>query len=406
MKNNNFDTHDTTNRGLISQYKPLPSKSKSNGHFSGNGKSKYIKERFWAPRKSFHLDLKPYHTLVFLYLCHRSNKVGICYPKQVTIAKELGISRITVSRAVKELTRRNLIQVRLISGDTFQQNKKKFEHNEYRILLESERKPRISQLHGHVSDSYTKKVLKEKELKENILKESFNKHSSKGKELNGSSNRNGADKNINESHPEGNDNIPYKEILADLNGKAGTNFRHTTKAHRNKIKARWNEGNTLEDFQRVHSNRVAYWKGDPKMEQYLRPSTLYINKFEDYLNAPFPKGNGLFNHTPYKPRANKYEGNKTPDEQTIEMILPHKNKCGYCKSELTDKNKQVMAYFHSDFAREVMQLCSICISKYPGNWTVVEESNELRVQHLKENDNRDVIQAPRETIPEGCYEYS
>ena len=104
----------------------------------------------------------------------------------------------------------------------------------------------------------------------------------------------------------------------------------------------------------------------------MRPSTLYISKFEDYLNAPFPTHN-----TPYKKRANKYENNKASEKQTIEMTLSHKNKCGYCKSELTDKNKQVMAYFHSDFAREVMQLCSICISKYPGNWIVPEENLAL-----------------------------
>ena len=87
---------------------------------------------------------------------------------------------------------------------------------------------------NRVTHSYTKEVLKEKELKEKLTKEK--------------------------------DTIPYKEILADLNEKAGTNFRHTTKAHKDKIKARWNEGNTFEDFQRVHSNLVAYWKGDPKME--------------------------------------------------------------------------------------------------------------------------------------------
>jgi hypothetical protein len=38
----------------------------------------------------------------------------------------------------------------------------------------------------------------------------------------------------------------------------------------------------------VIDKRCAAWKGDPKMEEYLRPSTLFGPKFESYLNAPAP----------------------------------------------------------------------------------------------------------------------
>lgn len=84
--------------------------------------------------------------------------------------------------------------------------------------------------------------------------------------------------------------IPYEEIIEDLNLKAGTNYKHTSRASRDLIKARWNEGWRIEDFKKVHSHQVAKWKGDTKMSEYLRPVTLYrASKFESYLNSTGPK---------------------------------------------------------------------------------------------------------------------
>ena len=36
----------------------------------------------------------------------------------------------------------------------------------------------------------------------------------------------------------------------------------------------------------VIDKKAADWLGDPKVEQYLRPSTLFGTKFEQYLNQP------------------------------------------------------------------------------------------------------------------------
>jgi len=77
---------------------------------------------------------------------------------------------------------------------------------------------------------------------------------------------------------------PYKEIIDYLNSKAGTNYRSSSKDNQKWIKARWNEGYTLVDFQRVIDNKVKEWKFDKKMAPYLRPSTLFSPKFEAYLN--------------------------------------------------------------------------------------------------------------------------
>lgn len=79
------------------------------------------------------------------------------------------------------------------------------------------------------------------------------------------------------------DDIPYKEIIDYLNEKTGKNFSSSSRNTRESIHARFAEGRTLEDFRKVIDKKVEEWKGS-KMEQYLRPITLFGTKFESYLN--------------------------------------------------------------------------------------------------------------------------
>lgn len=39
----------------------------------------------------------------------------------------------------------------------------------------------------------------------------------------------------------------------------------------------------MEDFKRVIDNRIGKWKGNARMEEYLRPTTIFGEKFEQYL---------------------------------------------------------------------------------------------------------------------------
>ena len=48
------------------------------------------------------------------------------------------------------------------------------------------------------------------------------------------------------------------------------------------IKARLKEGYVLEDFKEVVDNKCEEWKGT-EWEKFLRPETLFGNKFEGYL---------------------------------------------------------------------------------------------------------------------------
>ena len=76
---------------------------------------------------------------------------------------------------------------------------------------------------------------------------------------------------------------PYAEIIDRLNEKAGASYKASTRKTRDLIKARFNEGFTLDDFMVVIDKKCAEWMSSD-MQKYLRPETLFGNKFESYLN--------------------------------------------------------------------------------------------------------------------------
>lgn len=89
--------------------------------------------------------------------------------------------------------------------------------------------------------------------------------------------------------------IPYQEILEYLNEKAEKNFNHKAEAHRKLIRARWNEGYTVDNFKTVINNKVSQWLGkfdrdNKPLDRYLRPSTLFAQThFDNYLNETVSK---------------------------------------------------------------------------------------------------------------------
>jgi len=77
----------------------------------------------------------------------------------------------------------------------------------------------------------------------------------------------------------------HKDVIAYLNQKAGTFYRYTTRSTQEFIRARQNEGFTLQDFYDVIDIKCLQWKDNTKMSRYLRPETLFNpQKFEGYLN--------------------------------------------------------------------------------------------------------------------------
>ena len=98
-----------------------------------------------------------------------------------------------------------------------------------------------------------------------------------------------ADKEIEEER-EKREIIKY--IVEQLNKKAGTNYKSSSKKTQSLIHARINEGFTLDDFKKVIDNKCDEWLNS-EFEKFLRPETLFGTKFESYLNAPKRKNQAL-----------------------------------------------------------------------------------------------------------------
>jgi uncharacterized phage protein (TIGR02220 family) len=101
---------------------------------------------------------------------------------------------------------------------------------------------------------------------------------------------NNKDNSITDSSNKDSSIKPYNIVVDYLNAKAGTHYKATSKATQQHINARIAEGFKVDDFCRVVDNMWTAWKGT-EWEQYMRPSTLFGSKFENYLNRK-PQGNG------------------------------------------------------------------------------------------------------------------
>ena len=83
-----------------------------------------------------------------------------------------------------------------------------------------------------------------------------------------------------------NDDIPYDLICEHLNNRINASYKSSTKKTKDLIKARFNEGFTYDDFITVIDKKCVDRIKDKDMKKYLRPETLFGNKFESYLNQP------------------------------------------------------------------------------------------------------------------------
>jgi uncharacterized phage protein (TIGR02220 family) len=95
-------------------------------------------------------------------------------------------------------------------------------------------------------------------------------------------------------------NEVYESIIDCLNQLAGKNYKHNSIINRKFITSRLNEGFTVDDFKRVIEVKSINWLGS-KMEQFLRPETLFSNKFESYLNE------NVVSNTPNSNLKNTYD---------------------------------------------------------------------------------------------------
>lgn len=104
---------------------------------------------------------------------------------------------------------------------------------------------------------------------------------------------------ITKAKPNDNDNVngngngnasgsdEISSLLSFFNSETGSSYKETEQFDE-LINERISEGYTFEDLRNVIRKKSAEWSCDGKMRSYLRPSTLFGDKFEEYLNAPMP----------------------------------------------------------------------------------------------------------------------
>lgn len=131
------------------------------------------------------------------------------------------------------------------------------------------------------------------------------------------------EKRVQREEREEKEEIPYQEIIDDLNATINANYRSNSKETRELIRARWNEGFRLEDFKTVHKKKFIEWGSDDKMQSFLRPITLYSKKFESYLNQKLKtnENDGYISAERYEEirrdyarRRKEYEGGDVADD--------------------------------------------------------------------------------------------
>ena len=129
---------------------------------------------------------------------------------------------------------------------------------------------------------------KSKQTKQNEANEAVNVNVNVNDNVNVNGNVNG-NVNVSDSFEAGSDGpAPLSSLLISyLNEKAGTNY-NVTAAVVQRIGDLMDAGYTADVMKSVIDKKVSEWKDSDKMRGYLRPRTLFGDKFEEYVSAPVP----------------------------------------------------------------------------------------------------------------------
>ncbi len=173
-----------------------------------------------------------------------SDKEGYCWATNNYFANLYGVSKMTISRLIKQLANKKYIEVEI----KYKKDSKEIEGRYIKICIYPYIQKCIYPIYKNVKDNNT---------------------------------------SINNTSI--NNNIYIVEIVEYLNNKLGTKYKSTTPKTKSMISARLKEGFTVDDFKTVIDNKYNDWFNDSNMNKYLRPETLFGTKFENYLNQKTKK---------------------------------------------------------------------------------------------------------------------
>ena len=182
---------------------------------------------------------------VLLYLFARANGNGECYPSLTRIGKDLLHNRNNTSKVIGELERENWITREIKNGVS---TLYKIQPVSKTIPVSIETTTRIYPVTQPVSTQ--------------IHKQNYNKSITQ------------------------NSAIQQKaiEVIRFFNTTCKTTYRENSKEFLKNVIARINDGYTVEDFKKIVLFKFNQWNEDPKMKEYIRPSTLFrASHFEEYL---------------------------------------------------------------------------------------------------------------------------
>ena len=192
-----------------------------------------------------HEDLSIEAKAIYAYLASFAGAGDTAYPSVSIMCKHLGISKDRFYRHRKALLDNDFIRI------TQHQNKGGWSNNIYTV---------VSMPSPQNKDTQNKDTQNTDTINNSIINNSINNNS------------------IN--------NIVV-QVINYLNNKANTNYRASTNKTKTLIRSRINEGFILDDFKKVIDIKTEEWIDDKKMCKYLRPETLFGNKFESYLNQEY-----------------------------------------------------------------------------------------------------------------------
>lgn len=101
--------------------------------------------------------------------------------------------------------------------------------------------------------------------------------------------------------PKSPDEDTYQIVIDDLNRISGFAWK-MCKETRKLIKARLDEGATLELFKKIHAYKAKEWLKNAEMRKFLRPSTLYRkSNFQRYAQEADNAKSGNYKERDYNP---------------------------------------------------------------------------------------------------------
>lgn len=197
--------------------------------------------------------------LLFAEITSLSNKFGYCTATNSYFAKLYEVVKETISRRISNLNKYGYLKIEIIKNGNEVKQRKMYPLTQSSIPIDVK-------INTPIDNSVNTPI--DGNVKENNTS------------INNTSNNNINRINTLSGNPTA---YSYKDVIDYLNQQTGKNYKSTTKKNQTVIRARTDEGFSLDDFKRVIDNKVAEWKGT-NMEKYLRPETLFGTKFEGYLN--------------------------------------------------------------------------------------------------------------------------